>query len=58
MEHQPEKFNEETTTETKALSVLLLAVFIDILGFGIILPLLPFWVTNLGSPEWVFGLLL
>ncbi|MFW9886277.1 MAG: MFS transporter [Candidatus Thorarchaeota archaeon] len=58
MEIQLEKTIEEEKTRTRAISVLLLAVFIDILGFGIIIPLLPFWVTSLGAAELVFGLIL
>ncbi|MFX0065065.1 MAG: MFS transporter [Candidatus Hermodarchaeota archaeon] len=40
------------------LFVLTLAVFIDMLGFGIVFPLLPFWTRSLGASEFVFGLLL
>ena len=52
----------DTTTVTKkvksgALGVLFLAVFIDLLGFGIVIPLLPFWASSLGASPFVYGLL-
>ncbi len=58
MEIQLEEIKIEKTTKSRAIQVLLLAVFIDIFGFGIVVPLLPFWVTSLGAPEYVFGLIL
>jgi MFS family permease len=45
-------------TDNSVLSVLMLAVFIDILGFGIVFPLLPFWTSSLGASALIFGLLL
>ncbi len=41
----------------KALMTLILAVFIDLLGFGIVIPLLPFWVTSFTDSEFVYGVL-
>ncbi|MFW9982931.1 MAG: MFS transporter [Candidatus Thorarchaeota archaeon] len=58
MEIQLEEIKIEKTTKSRAIQVLLLAVFIDIFGFGIVVPLLPFWVTYLGAPEYVFGIIL
>ena len=39
------------------LAVLFLTVFIDLVGFGIILPLLPFYADGFGANGWVVGLL-
>ena len=52
--------NEENTlrNQKNALMVLILAVFIDLLGFSIVIPLLPFWTLSLGAPEYVFGIFL
>ncbi len=47
----------ERKTGNKALFTLLLAVFIDLLGFGIVIPLLPFWVTSFTDSEFVYGVL-
>lgn len=58
MKNTSEKTYENDMNQDKALLALLLAVFIDILGFGIIIPILPFWVTKLGSSELMFGFLL
>ena len=39
--------------------VLFIAVMLDLLGFGMVFPILPFWVTNIiGTSELVFGILL
>ncbi|XOV69170.1 MAG: MFS transporter [Fluviicola sp.] len=35
-----------------------LLTFVNVLGFSILLPILPFVVESYGAPEWVFGLLL
>ena len=41
-----------------AMGILFLAVFIDLLGFGIIIPILPLWTTeNLGYNSIVYGIL-
>ena len=48
----------ENKTNKSALYVLILAVFMDVLGFGIVLPLLPFWTTSLGASAIIFGILL
>ncbi|MFW9779362.1 MAG: MFS transporter [Candidatus Heimdallarchaeota archaeon] len=53
-----EKVTEDKTSfSTSALGVLFLAVFIDLLGFGIVLPLLPFWVSSIGGSAIIYGLL-
>ena len=39
------------------LVIIFLTVFIDLLGFGIIIPLLPFYATDLGASATVVGLL-
>ena len=35
-----------------------IAVFIDILGFSVLIPLLPYFSAQYGAPPWVIGLLL
>lgn len=35
-----------------------LLTFVNVLGFSILMPILPFVVEDYGAPEWVFGLLL
>ncbi len=39
----------------KPLLVLFLVVFIDLLGFGLIIPILPIYASELGAPSWVIG---
>ena len=39
------------------LAVLFFTVFVDLVGFGIILPLLPFYADGFGASGWVVGLL-
>ncbi|MHA2327806.1 MAG: MFS transporter [Candidatus Hodarchaeales archaeon] len=52
-----EKLNRKTGKEP--LLVLFFAVMLDLLGFGMVFPILPFWVTNIiGTSEFVFGILL
>ncbi len=41
----------------KAIGTLFLAVFVDLLGFGIIIPLLPFWATDLNATPTIYGIL-
>lgn len=38
--------------------ILLTAVFVDILGFSIVLPILPFWITDLHQTDLMFGIVL
>ncbi|MFX1546137.1 MAG: MFS transporter [Promethearchaeota archaeon] len=40
-----------------AIGVLFLAVFVDLLEFGIIIPLLPFWTLDLGATPFIYGIL-
>ncbi|HEY5596782.1 MAG TPA: MFS transporter [Candidatus Bipolaricaulota bacterium] len=44
--------------QRKALGVLFLTVFIDLLGFGIIIPLLPFYAERFGAPAYQVTLLM
>jgi MFS family permease len=39
----------------KRLSVLMAAAFVDMLGFAMVFPLLPFYALRLHAPEWVIG---
>ena len=41
-----------------ALVIVFLTVFIDLVGFGIVLPLLPFYSTELGASPFVVGLII
>jgi MFS transporter, DHA1 family, tetracycline resistance protein len=50
---QPEKQPDKS-----ALIVLFLTVFIDLLGFGLVLPLMPFYATRFGADAFVIGLLM
>ncbi|HRD28150.1 MAG TPA: MFS transporter, partial [Caulobacter sp.] len=38
--------------DSKALYVLLAVVFVNIAGFGVIIPLLPFYAKSFGAPDW------
>lgn len=40
--------------QKSAIKIMLLAVFIDLLGLTILLPILPFWVIDIGQPDYVF----
>jgi DHA1 family tetracycline resistance protein-like MFS transporter len=45
-------------TSRMALVIIFLTVFIDLVGFGIVLPLLPFYSTELGASPFVVGLII
>lgn len=45
-------------TNRMALVIVFLTVFIDLVGFGIVLPLLPFYSTELGASPFVVGLII
>jgi MFS family permease len=38
--------------DSRALYVLLAVVFVNIAGFGVIIPLLPFYAKSFGAPDW------
>jgi MFS transporter, DHA1 family, tetracycline resistance protein len=40
------------------LAILFITLFIDLLGFGLILPLLPIYITHYGGKPWVGGMLM
>lgn len=44
-----------TPTPLKRLSVLMATAFIDMIGFAMVLPLLPFYALRLGAQEWMVG---
>ncbi len=46
-----------SNSNSKAIIVLFLAVFIDLLEFGIVIPLLPFWAINIGATPFIYGVL-
>lgn len=41
----------------KSLSVLMAAAFVDMMGFAMVFPLLPFYALRLGAQPWVIGVL-
>ena len=41
----------------RSLFVVVAVVFIDLLGFGVVIPILPFYVRSLGASDVVYGLL-
>jgi multidrug resistance protein len=41
----------------KQLSILMVTVFVDMVGFTMVLPLLPFYATKLGARPWLVGAL-
>ncbi|MHA2090297.1 MAG: MFS transporter [Candidatus Kariarchaeaceae archaeon] len=47
----------QNQSNQKQMMVLFLSVFIDIVGFGLILPLLPLLATDMGATALLFGLL-
>jgi len=42
----------------RALAILFAIVFLDLVGFGIVIPLLPLYAESYGPPPWLFGLLM
>jgi MFS family permease len=42
----------DTAHSTRALAVLLLVVFVNLVGFGVVIPLLPFYATALDAAPW------
>ena len=47
-----------TTAPHKAsLAILFSVVIIDLIGFGIVMPVLPFWATEFGADAWTYGLI-
>lgn len=42
----------------RVLSILFAVVFMDLVGFGMVIPLLPLYAQKYAPPPWVFGLLL
>ncbi|MFO0285818.1 MAG: MFS transporter, partial [Brevundimonas sp.] len=45
-------------TGTGALGVLFTVVFLNLVGFGLVIPLLPFFGESLGAPTWQVTFLL
>ncbi|WGM40161.1 MFS transporter [Caulobacter sp. NIBR1757] len=43
---------QKTTQDNRALIILLSVVFINIAGFGVVIPLLPFYASSFGAPAW------
>ncbi|MFQ5746823.1 MAG: MFS transporter [Gemmatimonadota bacterium] len=47
-----------TPRRNVALGIVFLTVFLDLIGFGIVLPLLPFFATSLGASAFEIGLII
>jgi multidrug resistance protein len=45
------------TNKKAQLGIILLTVFIDLIGFGIVIPILPLYAKHFGATEWTNGLL-
>ena len=58
--HKGTKITDSNGPRTGSLLVIFLTVFIDLLGFGIVLPLLPLYADQFGNDPsgWVIGCLL
>lgn len=41
-----------------SLASLFAVVIVDLIGFGIVMPILPFWADGLGASSWIYGLIL
>ena len=56
----PTSSQQSGSTRTGSLLVIFLTVFIDLLGFGIVLPLLPLYADQYGTDPsgWVIGMLM
>ena len=39
------------------LAILFSVVIVDLIGFGIVMPVLPFWAIDLGADGWTYGLI-
>lgn len=56
---QPERLDAATKKRSRnAILMVALVVLVDITGFGLILPLLPFWAEKLGASPFEVGLIL
>ncbi|WP_123536499.1 MFS transporter [Halosimplex salinum] len=53
----PRAVVSSVTGRQRALFAVLAIVFIDLLGFGIVIPILPFYVRSFGASDVVYGLL-
>ena len=54
---QPPSTGQETTAPRFAAASLIAVVFINMLGFGIIVPLLPFYAKSFDAPPWQMALI-
>jgi multidrug resistance protein len=45
------------TNKKAQLGIIFLTVFIDLIGFGIVIPILPLYAQHFGSNEWINGIL-
>ncbi|MFZ5670373.1 MAG: MFS transporter [Pseudomonadota bacterium] len=52
MSTDPASLQAPQQGDSRALYVLLAVVFVNIAGFGVIIPLLPFYAKSFGAPDW------
>ena len=41
--------------KSRSLWILMAAAFVDMLGFAMVFPLLPFYARRLGAQDWIIG---
>ena len=56
-EPAPEHDSEAHRASGRALPTLLLVIFLNLLGFGIVIPLLPFYAKSFEAPAWQIALI-
>src|SRR6056297_120956 len=53
----PEASTASLTTPRRALATVIFVVFLDLVGFGVVIPILPFYVRSFGVSDVFIGLL-
>lgn len=54
-ELRTEALREKTGTDLASVAVLIGIALVDMIGFGIVLPLLPFYAVEFGASDWMVG---
>jgi DHA1 family tetracycline resistance protein-like MFS transporter len=52
---EPQEAKGRAEVHLPSVLVLIGTMLVDMIGFGIVLPLLPFYATDFGAPEWMVG---
>ncbi|MFN7162586.1 MAG: MFS transporter, partial [Fimbriimonadales bacterium] len=47
----------DEASKRRALAAVFLTIFVSLIGFGIVIPLLPFYAQRFNASEWQIGLL-